>query len=273
MGTLCWCSSTSLQFLFFSPAIGGSCSPGNVCGSCTHPPKTGNWKWKPCPFNRKVTFTISLHLTWNSKFLFLPHLFGNRGNISHWKDKSSAYLWSLCFSSWQSRHVSRSHVSQNNFSGSCLWMSQNTGFCVDMPTVSEDSDESENKETNMFHRHNFHPKTKTIPAIDIYCTLSSYYINNIHYSRVNKWLSYYLYSTTWRHLFLLAYGVIPGKLDPLVGFDTRYTQELDTLHAVTRRLCVVITAHTHLWSGEEKDFWGRNLLRVDNNKSSSGRDT
>lgn len=91
-----------------------------------------------------------------------------------------------------------------------------------------------------------HTKTKTIPAIDIYCTLSSYYINNSHYSRVNKHLSYNLYFTTWRHLFLLAYGVIPGKLDPLVGFDTRYTQELNTLHAVTRRLCVVITAHAHL---------------------------
>lgn len=200
-----------------------------------------------------------------------PHLFGNRGNISHWKG-SSAYLWSLCFSSWQSRQVSRSHVSQNNFSGSCLWMSQNTGFCVDMPTVSEDSDESENKETNMLHQ-----KTNTIPAIDIYCTLSSYYINNSHYSRVNKWLCYDFYSTTWWHLFLLAYGMIPGKLDPLVGFDTRYTQELNTLHAVTRRLCVIITAHTHLWSGEKKIFeeelsWDLTITRCWK-MSSSGGDT
>lgn len=40
--------------------------------------------------------------------------------------------------------------------------------------------------------------------------------------------------------------MISSELDPLVGLDTRHTQELHTLHAVTRGLCVVIAAHTNL---------------------------
>lgn len=46
------------------------------------------------------------------------------------------YLWSLCLTSWQSRQVSWSQVSQNSFSVSCLWMSQNIGLCVDTPWTS-----------------------------------------------------------------------------------------------------------------------------------------
>lgn len=46
------------------------------------------------------------------------------------------HLWSLCLTSWQSRQVSRSQVSQNSFSSSCLWMPQNTGFWVDHPWIS-----------------------------------------------------------------------------------------------------------------------------------------
>lgn len=45
-------------------------------------------------------------------------------------------LWSLCLTSWQSRQVSRSQVSQNSFSSSCLWMPQNIGFWVDHPWIS-----------------------------------------------------------------------------------------------------------------------------------------
>lgn len=46
-------------------------------------------------------------------------------------------------------------------------MSQNTGFGVDMPTVSEESDESENKETNMLHQHNFSDYTCHQYLLDI----------------------------------------------------------------------------------------------------------
>lgn len=57
-----------------------------------------------------------------------------------------------------------------------------------------------------------------------------------------QWLA----NTTWRHLLLLAYGVIPGELNPLVRLNACHTQKLHTLHAVTCCLCVVITAHTDL---------------------------
>lgn len=51
------------------------------------------------------------------------------------------YLWSLCLSSWQSLQVRRSQVSQNSFNGSCLWMSQKTGFCVEAPIASVNEQE------------------------------------------------------------------------------------------------------------------------------------
>lgn len=86
-----------------------------------------------------------------------------------------------------------------------------------------------------------------IGIIKIFHKLLNYCVIIRHYSKREFKLKFYYYFTTWRHLFLLAYHVIPGKLDPLVGVDTRYTQELNTLHAVTCCFCVVITAHTQLF--------------------------
>lgn len=51
-------------------------------------------------------------------------------------ERVAIYLCSLCSSSWQSRHVRVSQVSQKSFSGSCLWMGQKTGLCPDETTVS-----------------------------------------------------------------------------------------------------------------------------------------
>lgn len=63
------------------------------------------------------------------------------------------------------------------------------------------------------------------------------------------------YCSTWRHLFLLANGVIPGELDTLVRLNAGHTQELHTLHAVTCCLCVIIAAHTHLSQTKIKSTW------------------
>lgn len=72
-------------------------------------------------------------------------------------------------------------------------------------------------------------------------TEKNHHVNNY---RRNRWLSWK--ENTWRHLLLLAYGVVPGKLNPLVCLNARDTQKLHALHAVTCCLRVVVTAHAHL---------------------------
>lgn len=69
----------------------------------------------------------------------------------------------------------------------------------------------------------------------------------------SSFIIYLVKHTTWRHLFLLAYGVIPGKLNSLVCLNTCHTQELHTLHTVTCCLCVVIAAHTDLWGANNNE--------------------
>lgn len=61
--------------------------------------------------------------------------------------------------------------------------------------------------------------------------------------------------TTWRHLFLLPYCVIPGELDPLVRLDTCHAEKLHTLHAVPRCLGVVVAADTQLVKTKVKNKW------------------
>lgn len=82
----------------------------------------------------------------------------------------------------------------------------------------------------------------------------------VDYVQYEAWLittvqpqhAHVLTRTTWRHLLLLPYGVISGELDPLVCLDARHAQKLDTLHAVTCRLRVVVAAHAHLSETKNK---------------------
>lgn len=53
-------------------------------------------------------------------------------------------------------------------------MSQNTGFCVDMPTASEDIGEPGNQETNTFHQHNVPSKKQDVIVIQLFVNDSDY---------------------------------------------------------------------------------------------------
>ena len=50
---------------------------------------------------------------------------------------------------------------------------------------------------------------------------------------------------------LVAYGVVFGELDPLVGLHTGGAQVLHAVHAEARRLRVVLTGHAQLQGGNE----------------------
>lgn len=98
-----------------------------------------------CKIKCQIVKCMLLTLTWTTLF----RLISNKtemytqvhGSVHQHYDitlyrKLWLYLWSLCFTSWQSRQVSWSQVSQNSFSGSCLWMSQNIGLWGDTPWTS-----------------------------------------------------------------------------------------------------------------------------------------